>query len=250
MEPEVQIVEINGERLYKMFLSGIEFKECTKEETAENLKGKMHLFLLLPSNMDVHEAHKTCGYFFSATKIESVSAMYSSVSASLALGVQNVVIISVEHSKQEEKIICSVDLVIKSSLVYTHSITKCMTYQECVNLILEQLYIPQIRESAPRVHIKGDPDLIRQIEQLLQEQYMFVEKKDEIDEEEAEIFTGYSKVVFPEYFERMMPHNMLPESKITYVGAVLTIMINYFEIKEVNTREDYETGITKNLLLN
>lgn len=248
MEPEVQIIEISGEGMYKLFSTGVLYKECTREEARDSLEGKLHLFLLFSSNADIKEVHQTCRYFFSSTKVESISAMYSSVAASLALGIQNTVVLSVEHSKQEG-ILCSIDLISKSSLVYSYSQTKCMEYNACVEAIVQQLYLPIFKE-AGCIHIKGDAALKEKAMQSLAEKGVFSGKTESSNEDSLEFFNGYHKVSFPAYFKRMMPHNMLLDSNIIYVGAVLTIMINYFEIKEVNTREDFEAGITKNLLLN
>ncbi|KAI5185288.1 hypothetical protein NEHOM01_0746 [Nematocida homosporus] len=248
MEPEVLIIEISGERTYKIFSTGVSVVMVDLERLDEYLVGKVHLFVLIPSNMDRKEIHKLTRTFFAKSKIESISVMYASVAASLALGVQNVAMVSLEYGGSGE-IWCSVDLVNRSSLVYTSSVTKRVSWEEGVDLVMELLHSAGFRGVTSSLHLRGENGLVEQMMGALQERGVFA-LGGEVNGEELEIQKGYHLVEFPVYFQRMMPHNMLPDSNIIYVGAVLTIMINYFEIKEVNTREDFEAGITKHLILN
>ncbi|KAI5132917.1 hypothetical protein NEAUS04_0394 [Nematocida ausubeli] len=247
MEPEVIIIEINGIGVYKVFSTGIAFKECTKEEVVGHLDKKLHVFILVSSNVDKINIHKISKYFFKESKIESMSVMYSSVSTSLALGVQNLCVVTVENGPNSS-ILWSVDLVRKSSLDCTHSITRTSTYEDALDRILETLHSSVYKSTTSNIYVKGTKPLVDKILTELSKRSLISQSEEEPQEDSAD--EGYKLVAFPNYFSSYMPHNLLPDSDIVYVGAVLTTMINYFEIKEVNTREDFEAGHTKHLLLN
>lgn len=246
MEPEVVIIEINGSGVYRVFSTGILFVECTQEEVLKRLAGKLHMFILVSSNIDRHRIHKISSYFFSNSQIESMSVMYSSVSTSLALGLQNTAVVTV-NTGAEHSLLLSVDLVQKSRLNYVYSVTKDCSYSEGVETILEHLHSSVYKNSTDSLYVKGDPLLVQKVIEELNKRSLI-----SLSEEEGEdrIEGGYRLAEFPKYFTSYMPHNLLPDSELSYVGAVLTIMINYFEIKEVNTREDFEAGHLKHLLLN
>ncbi|OAG30618.1 hypothetical protein NEIG_00130 [Nematocida sp. ERTm5] len=247
MEPEVIIIEINGIGVYRVFSTGISFKECTKEEVVGHLEGKLHVFILVSSNIDKIDIYKISKYFFKESSIESMSVMYSSVSTSLALGVQNLCVVSVENAPNDS-ILWSVDLVVKSSLNCAHSITRTSTYDVALDKILETLHSSVYKSSTPTIFIKGTKPLVDKMLEELNKRSIISILEESMSDECAD--RGYRLALFPNYFSSYMPHNLLPDSDIVYVGAVLTIMINYFEIKEVNTREDFEAGHTKHLLLN
>ncbi|KAH9385471.1 uncharacterized protein NEMAJ01_0367 [Nematocida major] len=247
MEPEVIIVEINGTGKYKVFSTGVLFVECTKEEVLQHFDGKLHMFILVNSNIDKSTIRKISGYFFENSQLESMSVMYSSVSTSLALGVQSLISISIENGP-DNCVSWSVDLVYKCSLITAHSYTGVSAYDVFVDKMLDMLHEPVYKEKTANVHIKGDPELVKKATaELLGRNVAFVPEEDPLEDVAED---GYRLVQFPKYFTAYMPHNLLPDSNIAYVGAVLTIMINYFEIKEVHMREDFEVGHTKYLLLN
>ncbi|KAI5190263.1 hypothetical protein NEMIN01_0962 [Nematocida minor] len=247
MEPKVIIIEINGIGVFKVFSTGILFTECTKEEVLNHLTGKLHMFILIASNIDKAAVHKISSYFFRESQIESMSVMYSSVSASLALGAQNIAVVAVDHGPKDS-VIWSVDLVQKSSLNYTHSITRTSSYETAVDKMLEYLHSSTYQSATSNIFVRGDKALSEKIREELNKRSVIAAEEENLGDELQ--VRGYKLACFPKYFTLHMPHNLLPDSDIVYVGAVLTIMINYFEIKEVNTREDFEAGHTKHLLLN
>ncbi|KAI5192014.1 hypothetical protein NECID01_1751 [Nematocida sp. AWRm77] len=248
MEPEVLIIELKGDKTFKVFSTGVSYTLCKEEDIAEHFEGKLHLFLLVPSSLGSKHIYRLAGVFFRVSQLDSISVMYSSVATSLALGIQNLAVVNVEYG-EEGSVLCSVDLVNKSSLVCSHSRTQALSFDQAVDTIMESMHSSVYRESVSTVYIKGESILQENVRKILEKKGVFsVEEKSLIDE--IEIDMGYTLAQFPYYFEQMMPHNMLPNSDISYVGAVLTTMINYFEIKEVNTREDFEAGITKHLVLN
>ncbi|KAI5170637.1 hypothetical protein NEFER03_0096 [Nematocida sp. LUAm3] len=247
MEPEVLIVEVDGQGAYKVFFTGVSLRVCSGEEVLRELEGKLHLFILLPSNINKKQAYDIAEYFFSNSKIESISTMYASVASSFALGVQSISVLTVHPCS--EGIVASIDLVCRSTLLFTYSSTETYQYNEYIDEVLKRINSPKYKSTTAKLHVRGEPSLMEKVQRSLQERGAF-----SVDQESAmdvvEIDSGYTAHEFPAYFSRMMPHNMVPGSDVSYVGAVLTIMINYFEIKEVNTREDFESGLYKHLLLN
>lgn len=250
MEPKVVIIEINGVGAYKVFSTGCSSVECTKEEVLTHLKGTLHLFVLISSNIDKMGVYKVSSYFFKSSSIESMSVMYSSVAISLSLGIQNLSVVNLEKGPNDS-VLWSVDLVQKSSLNYTYSITDTSTYAEAVDRILFSLHSSVYKSTQNNIFIKGDKKLSEKITEEISKRSIISQDEERAPEDISEYSEyGYKIVSLPKYFTHNMPHNLLPGSDIAYIGAVLTIMINYFEIKEVNTREDFEAGHTKHLLLN
>lgn len=247
MESKVIIVEINGIGLYRVFSTGTSFTVCNKEEVLRHIGGRVHMFVLVASNIDKMGVYKISSYFFKSSQIESMSVMYSSVATSLSLGVQNVTVISIERGP-DDSILWSIDLVQKSSLNCTHSTTRATSYEEALDMILHSLHTAAYKNAPNNLFIKGDKILSDKILEEITKRSILAPDEEISVEDSPEC--GYKLVSFPKYFYENMPHNLHPGSDIAYVGAVLTIMINYFEIKEVNTREDFEAGHTKNLLLN
>ncbi|OAG31742.1 hypothetical protein NEDG_00217 [Nematocida displodere] len=249
MEPEVLIIEVTGEKEYKIFETGVSVRVCTETEALEHLEGKLHLFLVVQCNMDRKDIHKLAKFFFASSALESISVMYSAVAVSLALGVQNLAVIGLSHLKSGG-IECSVDLVGKSSLAYPHSFTRAMEFDAFIDEVMNCLGSSTYRSTTSLAYIRGEASLRERAYQALEQRGLFdLSEEASFDETEAE-GGGYRLAPFPSYFEKSMPHNLLPDSDPVYIGAVLTTMINYFEIKEVNTREDFEAGSTKHLILN
>jgi len=286
MEPEVLIIEITKEGVLKVFSTGVSYHFCSREEAIRYFDKKLHLFLMVPSAMNKKQIENISSFFFSSSKIESISVMYASVAVSLAVGIQNLVVVELEYGARGD-ILYSVDLVNKSALACTASISSRRKaekerkdtgegkkdareeeieaeeanaaggggalgrgrLEEVLDKIAEHASSHVCRSSTSSMYIRGDKSLGEEVQNELKRRGVIV-LDEESRGEEAEGGSGYVLVGFPQYFEKAMPHNLLPESDVAYVGAVLTTMIKYFEIKEVNTREDFEAGNTKYLILN
>lgn len=248
MEPEVLIVELCHGGIYKIFSKGSVSAECTKEEVPEHLKEKLYLFLVVNSGTDKKEICRAAKYFFESSSLEAVSVMYSAVAVSLALGIQNLAVVSLEQ--RADGLVVSVDLVSRSSLVIPFSCTMKLPVPEAVTLVLDRLLRPQIRCTTTSLYIRGSPGIRDRVAEEMEKKGAFSRDNGDPVPENQDAQWGYTLAAFPSYFQRMMPHNMLPDSDLVYVGAVLTTMIKYFEIKEVNTREDFEAGRIKHLVLN
>ncbi|KAI5180895.1 hypothetical protein NEOKW01_1136 [Nematocida sp. AWRm80] len=247
MEPEVLIIELTGTGVFKVYFTGVSFTQCTQEEVIPHLNKKIHLFILVNNKITTREINSICGYFYRNSSLESISVMYTAVGASLALGTQNIVVIGIEDTP-DKNILCTIDLVSNSSLLIPHSNTVIGDYNTVLESIISSLSTYIYKNNITKIHIKNHKLKDTLITSLTQRGMVVTEV--ESTTEEIEYHSGYSLVEFPLYFEQNMPHNLLPDSDIAYVGAVLTVMINYFEIKEVNTKEDYDAGLTKNLILN
>ena len=248
MEPEVCIVEMIMEGIYKVFKNGVTFLICTPQELFVHLGGKAHLLLLVPSEIDPVRIKRLAGRMFVEGKVNSMCVMYSAVATSFALGLPSLLSISI-FSIDNSVYKCNLDIVSKSCLEYNKSRSVQGDFNGIMDEISKALESPLSRSlGIKEVYIKGTEEMRKRITGRLEEMGML--RKEDEDEYGLGIFRGYSLAALPSYFKRYMPHNMIEGSDLSYVGGVLTTMINYFEIKEVATREDFEAGSTKHLILN
>lgn len=245
MEPEVCIVEMMMEGLYKVFANGVSFVICSGEELAAHLEGKAHLFLLMPNEMDQVEIKRLAGRIFKASELGSMCVMYSAVATSFALGIQSLVFVSI-FSLDNAMYRCNINLVAKSSL----NLVKSKALSGEFGDVMEEVarYLGPGNTGAEHIYVKATDELKARAMEALGDAGL-IRREEEVDRELG-VFGGYRVADLPSYFARLMPHNMLVGSDLSYVGGVLTTMINYFEIKEVTTREDFEAGSAKYLILN